>query len=182
MKTTATALLACTLLILLGCQADPAPQAQAPEKLEPAQCGTIKQLHVANGIYLAGQPAADDFALLQGLGIKTVLNIRHARETPDLSEAKLSEELGMTYIHLPWNGPDELTDAMFDDMRRVLRDAERPMLFHCGSANRVGAGWLAYRVLDQGMELDDALAEAKVVGMRTPAYEARALDYISQHR
>ena len=163
-------------LLLLGCQAKQAGIAQ----VEPAQCGSVKNVHRAGDLYLAGRPTPGDYPLLKDLGIKTVFNIRHDDETPGLDEAKLVEAQGMAYVHLPWNGPEQLTDEKLDAMRRVLREAERPMLFHCGSANRVGAGWLAYRVLDEGVALDTALAEAKTVGMRTAAYELITLDYIER--
>lgn len=167
-------------LLLVGCQANPVTTDVA--SVEPAQCGDVKNMHRVGDLYLAGKPTPSDYPLLKDLGIKTVLNIRHDDETPGVDDAKLAEAQGMTYVHLPWSGPDQLTDETFNAMREVLRDAERPMLFHCGSANRVGAGWMAYRVLDEGVELDTALAEAKAVGMRTPAYEARAIQYIAAQR
>lgn len=179
MKCFATAALTCSLMLILGCKTD-TPQASAPASVEPAQCGDVKNMHRVGDLYLAGATTPSDYPQLKALGIKTLLSIRHDKETPDLDDAKLVEAQGMAYVHLPWSGADQLTDAKFDAMRKVLREAERPMLFHCGSANRVGAGWLTYRVLDEGVALEQALAEAKTVGMRTPAYEAKAVDYIGR--
>jgi hypothetical protein len=42
----------------------------------------------------------------------------------------------------------------------------------------VGAVWLAHRVLDGGLSYDDALKEAKTVGLKTPAFEEKVKDYI----
>lgn len=165
------------LLIQVGCQSDGQSQTEV-EPIKPARCGSVKNMHRVGDLYLAGAPTPSDYPLLKDLGIKTVLSIRHDKETPDIDDAKLVEAHGMTYVHLPWNGVDQLTDERLDTMRQVLRDADRPMLFHCGSANRVGAGWLAYRVLDEGVDLDAALREAKRIGMRTPAYETKAVAYI----
>ena len=168
----------CLLLIVLaGCQA---PASSSTPTVEPTSCGDVKNMHRVGDLYLAGRPTSDDYPLLRELGIKTIFNIRYDKETPDLDSAKLAEAQGMAYIHLPWNGPNELTDEKIDAMRKVLREAERPLFFHCGSANRVGAGWLAYRVLDEGVALDTALAEAKTFGLRTPAYETITLDYIKR--
>ena len=70
---------------------------------------------------------------------------------------------------------------MFEKTRKVLRDAkaanERVML-HCGSANRVGAIWMVYRVLDEGIEVEEATQEAKMVGLRTEGYRVQAMKYI----
>ena len=154
---------------------DPPP---TNEFFEPYQCGSVQRLHTLGGVFLASQPSAEDFAQAQLGGVRAVLDIRHDAETPDLNERAVVEGLGMTYLHRPWNGPDELTDAVFDDLRTILRDGEKPLLFHCGSANRVGAIWLAHRVLDGGLEVEAALAEAKTVGLKSPAYEQKALDYV----
>ena len=70
---------------------------------------------------------------------------------------------------------------VFDQAREQLKTAERPILLHCASANRVGAVWLPYRVLDGGLSWDHALAEAKTVGLKSPDYEAKAKDYIQRH-
>ena len=68
---------------------------------------------------------------------------------------------------------------MLDRTREVLSDHERkPILVHCASANRVGAVWLAHRVLDDGLAYEAALAEAKTVGLKAPALEQRAKEYI----
>lgn len=163
--------------MLVGCQAGP-----AAETVEPISCGDVRNMHRVGDLYLSGAPTPDDYPLLKDLGIKTVLSIRHDKETPGLDDAKLVEAQGMTYVHVPWSGADQLTGEKLDAMREVLREAERPMLFHCGSANRVGAGWLAYRVLDEGVELDTAVAEAKTFGLRTAAYETITRQYITRHQ
>jgi hypothetical protein len=38
-----------------------------------------------------------------------------------------------------------------------------------------------YRVLDQGIGVEQAIAEARALQMNDPAYEARARDYIRRH-
>ena len=178
MRTALPMLLTCLLLALAGCAADAPPASSAPE---PTTCGDVRNLSVAGEIYMAGQPTADDFALLRARGIKTVINYRRQSEF-DLNERAIVEGLGMTYVHYPWNGPDMLTDARLDEMRRQMRDSERAILVHCGSANRVGAVWLAYRVLDEGVALETAIAEARAVGLRTEAYETITLAYIERNQ
>ena len=167
-------------LTLLGCQSADSTADVAP--IEPTTCGDVKNMHRIGDLYVAGAVTPDDYPLLKELGVKTILNIRYDKETPGIDGDKLAEAQGITYIHLPWNGAEELTDDMLDAMRRVLREADRPLLFHCGSANRVGAGWLAYRVLDEGVDLDTAVAEAKTFGLRTPAYETITVDYIKRNQ
>ncbi len=175
----------CALLITNVVTADepkaPKEKKQGEETtLEPHKCGDIERLHVFGSFYLAGQPNADDLKLLKDSGIKSVINLRQQDEL-DWDEAARVKELGMRYHHLPFRSPDSLTDAVFNSARKLLNDKKnQPVVLHCGSANRVGAIWLVYRVLDNGTEYDAALAEAKTVGLRLPAYEEIAKDYIER--
>ena len=155
---------------------------EKPKKLEPAKCGSVKQLHVLDDIYLAGQPTAADFQEFKKRGVKSVLNLR-TKEELDFDEAKTLKSLGLEYHHIPIASPDSLTDENFDKLRKLLNEKEqRPMVMHCASASRVGAVWLAHRVLDDGLTYEAALAEAKTVGLKTPALEAKAKDYIAKQK
>jgi len=155
-------------------------QAITTEKLEPYECGTITRLHTMGGVFLASQPSPSDFEQAQKGGVRSVINLRHASENTEFDEPAVVAELGLNYYNLPWNGPDELTDKIFDDSRELLKTVERPILLHCSSANRVGAVWIPYRVLDQGADMETAVEEAKVIGLKSPDYEARARDYVEQ--
>lgn len=167
-----------SLVAISGC----APQHKAitTEKLEPYECGTITRLHTYKGVFLASQPRPEDFEQAKMGGVKTVINMRHERENKEFNERELIASLGLAYLNPAWNGPDELTDGVLDDVRGLLKTAERPILLHCSSANRVGAVWLAYRVLDDGLSVDEALAESKIVGLKSPAYEQKVKDYIQR--
>lgn len=152
------------------------------EKLEPYECGTITRLHTLGGVFLASQPKPEDFEQAKKGGVKTVINLRHHEEVTDFNEQQVVEGLGLNYLNLPWNGPEELNDEVFDRARELLKTAERPILLHCSSANRVGAVWLPHRVLDGGISIDEAVAEAKVVGLTSPDFEAKARDYIARKK
>ncbi len=157
---------------LLGC-AEPGP---VPESI-----GEIQSLHRLGGIYLASQPSIQDFQLLKEAGIRTVIDQRYPEETP-FDERATVERLGMTYTNVPWNGPADLSDEVFDRSRQLLNEAEQPVLLHCSSANRVGTVWLPWRVLDGGVSVETALEEARLVGLRLPAYEEAAIAYIEKRQ
>lgn len=161
---------------------DKSAKIEKPKKLEPAKCGSVKQLHVLDDIYLAGQPTAADFQEFKKRGVKSVLNLR-TKEELDFDEAKTLKSLGLEYHHVPIASSDALTDETFDKLRKLLNEKEqRPMLMHCAVASRVGAVWLAHRVLDRGLTYEAALAEAKTVGLKTPALEAKAKEYIAKQK
>lgn len=166
---------------------DPATQSGAAkpgkaesEKIESRKCGKIERFHALADVFLASQPAKDDFAHVKQCGVKTVLNLR-ARDEIDWDEAEVVKSLGLEYVNIPFKSPETLTDDVFDSARKLLNDkTKRPILVHCASANRVGAIWLAHRVLDGGKSYEDARKEAQTVGLKLPALEAKAKDYIER--
>lgn len=170
-------LLSITLLLAAACSNTGASDASTA-RLEDASIGGVPNLHAFGDVLLAGQPGPGDWALLEESGVRTVINLRHERELQGFDEERAVSEAGMRYVALPWSGADELTDEVFDRSRELLETAERPLVLHCASANRVGAVWLPWRVLDGGASWEDALAEAKAIGMRTPAYEELARKYV----
>jgi len=166
-------------------EAAKAPESPVPvtETVEPYTCGAIPNLHIQGGVMLSGQPTADDLRAAAELGVRTVLDVRTPGELKDFDEPALVGELGMVYRNFGFRSPDQLTDEVFDGVRALLADpAAAPILFHCGSANRVGAVWLAHRVLDEGVELEAAVEQAHAVGLRSAELEARALAYIASKR
>lgn len=148
--------------------------------LEPATCGSIARLHRFGDLYLAGQPAAADFEAAREAGVKTVINLRPPTEQSGFDEGAAVKALGLAYLNLPISGPADLTDEALGKARTLLNNAERPILVHCASANRVGAIWIPWRVLDGGLGIEEAVAEAKTIGLRTPELEARARDYVTR--
>jgi uncharacterized protein (TIGR01244 family) len=159
--------------------ADAAPAPPATERLEPYSCGSIERLHTLGGVFLASQPGKEELEKAAANGIRTVLDLRKPGELTEFDERAEVERLGMAYVNVPFSKPEELTDEVLDRAREILNDPTlKPMLVHCHSANRVGAVWLAHRVLDGGVDYPAALAEARTVGLKSPALEERAKRYV----
>lgn len=164
-----------------------APNKNAPsstpssQKLESYECGNVERIHTLGEFFLASQPAPKDFKKAKKGGIQTVINLRYPEET-DFEEESIVTSLGMTYHNVPWNGPAELTPEIFQETRQLLRNSKKPVLLHCSSANRVGAVWIPYRVLDMGAPLEQAVQEAKTIGLKSPVYEKKARQYVRRLR
>jgi uncharacterized protein (TIGR01244 family) len=130
---------------------------------------------------------ATETSALTGLkadGVTSIVNLRLADERganiPE-NEAQ-AKTLGLKYFHLPLSGasPDPKVIDRFISI--VGTKANQPVYVHCGSANRVGAVWLAKRVVQDGWPVDKAAAEAKAIGLTSPALEKFAMDYIAAHK
>ena len=153
-------------------------QATKKLKLQKKSLGDMRPVHALGDIYLAGQPTPADLPLLKHAGIKTVITLRKTQEV-SWDEAGAVTQQGMKFVSIPFQSPAELKPEIFEKTLKVLRDKKRgPTVLHCGSANRVGAIWYAYRVLDCELSPEAALKEAKTVGLRTPGYIDKAQAYV----
>jgi uncharacterized protein (TIGR01244 family) len=154
----------------------PAPTVTAVE------LGATANAHEIGQVIVASQPAAADLALARQQGVRRIINLRYDTEPAGFDERAEVARLGIDYVNIPWAGPDELTDAVFDEARRLLRDSPRPLLLHCGSGSRAAAVWLPWRVLDDGADWNTALAEAHELGLASPAFEEKARAYVDRQR
>ena len=150
---------------------DTAEKAHKPAAtLEAVTVGDVHPLHRVGDIYLAGQPAEADLKQFADAGVATVICLRMPQELTRFNEQQVVESLGMTYHNPAFRAPETLTDPVLMRALDLLRKEQRPLLMHCASANRVGAIWLAHRVLADGVGYDDALAEARKVGLKSDPY------------
>lgn len=149
--------------------------------LEPYRLAGIPKLTKCENVLLSAQPSEPGLALAASVGVTTVIDLRQPNELRGFDEQAVVEEHGMRYVPIPFNGGDAFTDEVMDRVRRELKAADGLVLVHCASANRVGAVWFPYRVLDGGVGVDASLAEAKRVGLKTPVYTEKALAYIKRH-
>ena len=71
-----------------------------------------------------------------------------------------------------------------DEFRKITDDpANRPMFIHCTAAIRVGAFWMIRRIVRDKMPYDEALAEARKVGLvNAPHLEEFVKAYLSRRR
>jgi protein tyrosine phosphatase (PTP) superfamily phosphohydrolase (DUF442 family) len=134
------------------------------------------------GLVTGGQPTAEQFEAFAAAGGDLVLDIRDPREPRPLDQAAVLERLGIEYVVVPVSAATQ-DDATLDRIREFLRRAKgRSALFHCASANRVGAALIPYLVLDEGMEEPDAIDAALRLGLRSPDLLAWAVDYARRHQ
>ena len=130
-------------LSVLGCGSEPAAQ---PESAVPAKESSVDPATLVrngrmpiDGLLTGGQPTDEQLAALRDAGFATVINLRRPNERGTRGEAEKVAELGMSYLSLPVDGVDGLTEENATALAVALENAERPVLLHCGSGNRVGA-------------------------------------------
>lgn len=164
-----------TLLILLSLV-----QAQAPASELPPIRNFMK---VTPEFCTGGQPRPEHFAQLKKDGVKAVLNLRQPGEHRAAEEQDAVQQAGLKYFNIPVNYRTP-TEESVDEFLRITDDpANRPMFIHCTAAIRVGAYWMIRRVLRDGMTYDEAVTEARKVGLtQAPHLDEFAREYIRKHK
>lgn len=181
--------LICSLLCLVSAgsitvaedASQPAGEKANASKLATATLPGTRNVHVAGDVMLSGQPSKEALEELSRRGFKTVISLRHEAEER-FDEASLCEQLGMKFIRLPISSPNDMDRKLIQTACTILRSAkpEAGVLLHCASANRVGAVWLAHRVSEDRLVVDDARDEAATVGLKTKQLEDKALEYLAE--
>src|SRR5512143_3413767 len=136
-----------------------------PDSLDPHEVPNYHR--VRPGVATGGQPSAEALSRLGALGFKTVINLRTEKEGAK-DEETAAKAAGLAYVWVPVTA-DTLSLEDASRVEKVLEDeSAAPVLLHCATANRVGAVW-AVLAVKGGKTLDEALAEGKEIGLRSPA-------------
>ncbi len=170
--------------VVIACQMQkPERQGQQTQLEQALKDDVPKLLCINNQLATAGQPKDTAYDKLATNGFRTVLNLRTDKEGVDLNhERQLIEKAGMKYINIPVTGSDPKTEQADEFLKAVKDKANYPMLIHCASANRVGAFWMIYRVVEFDWSEEKAFEEATQVGLTSPTLKKFAQDYIANFK
>ena len=159
-------------------QAEPSSAREPGFQDEEGPEGVRNYTRVDATVACAGATPPEAMSVLRDRGFTTVINFRTAGERGASVNAgrEAAEAAGLQYVHLPFREPTP--DLVESFLAAVADPANQPVYIHCGSANRVGAMWFIKRVEQDGYSVDDALAEAEAIGLRSEALKAFALDYV----
>src|SRR4051794_26001048 len=161
------------------------PQWKKEAKVAPVSVGQAKNSSAfGTQVYFAGQPEQADFQRYAKLGVKTVINLRQPSEmeTVGFDEPATVKADGMNYLSVPMSAaiPD---DAALKKIFSILDKAgDEKVLLHCASSSRVGFAWALYRGSGQGLSADEAIAEGKAAGMKSPVFEKLAREKLQPAR
>jgi len=146
-----------------------------------ALAGVVNAAAPLPNLLTGGQPSAAHFEALKRAGVTLVLDIRDPMEPRPFDEPATVRRLGMEYVNIPVSGAT-LDDPTLERILDVVRThADRPILFHCASGNRVGGALLPHFILDHGMTEDDAVQTAMRSGLRGAELLEWGLDYARRH-
>ena len=129
-------------------------------------------LSLTDKLGTSGQPTSAQLAAIKEAGYEVVINLATGTTPRDLpNEADVVATQGMEYIHIPvvWDNPTEADLARFFEVMDATQDKKR--FVHCIANMRVSAFMFLYRVLRQGMPLDEARATMSQIWQPNPIWQ-----------
>lgn len=118
-------------------------------------------------MYRSGQPNREGLSRLKAMGVKAILNLRSDASADEAEEAA---RLGMVMETVSMSGLTTPTFEQIDRALAVIADPRRrPLLVHCRfGKDRTGFVIAAYRTVVEGVDVDEAVKEAKSRGCCVP--------------
>ena len=142
--------------------------------------GATSPVHKRDNIYLAGQPAEDDFKKIAEAGVTRVVSLCKEGEV-SWDEKAAVEAAGMTFYHFPVASPDDLTPELYDKVREVLKESdENPTLLHCKGAVRAEAAFIPYWAFDKKRGIEGALKDVASMTSISPNWRDKGALYAKQ--
>ncbi|MFT7464220.1 MAG: tyrosine-protein phosphatase SIW14 [Pseudohongiellaceae bacterium] len=121
----------------------------------PQSTGFPNAWAVTSSFSRGAQPAAEGFAQLRRLGVKTVLNLRTLH-----SDRELCAAAGLDYIKVTVQAWETEREEILEVLEVLTDEAKQPVFLHCQhGADRTGAMTALYRMVVQGWSRSEAIAE-----------------------
>lgn len=89
-------------------------------------------------LYRSAQlPVKEFVGLAKEVGLRTVINLRGENSGRDWYDGQYqaAQELGVRFINYRMSASKELTPEQMSELARILREAPKPVLVHCGSGS-----------------------------------------------
>jgi protein tyrosine/serine phosphatase len=146
-----------------------------------AGCGdppSLENFHeVRSGLFRGGHPDTSGIAVLQNLGVKTIVDLEIDNgieaDTDDITqELDDAAKANITVLRFPmsaFDSPDDEFDHMIDQIMTTLADPSLgPIYVHCAHGqDRTGLVIALERVIDEGWAPQDAHDEMLQMGFHT---------------
>jgi len=101
--------------------------------------------HLSKDHAVSGQMQPDDLRAIAALGFRTVICNRPDNEDdaqPHSSAmAEAAQAVGLRFVHLPVNSPDDIDDSSLAKFNDIMADSEAPVLAYCRSGMRAATFW-----------------------------------------
>lgn len=131
------------------------PRIRPANWAQPIIGTTLENFYIIDStLYRSSQPGKSEFIMLEKLGIKEVLNLRHYHS--DIDEIKGTN----LKIHQVKMDAAKIKLAEIIETLKIIKKAKGPVLIHCKhGSDRTGAITAMYRIIFQNWTKEEAIDE-----------------------
>jgi protein tyrosine phosphatase (PTP) superfamily phosphohydrolase (DUF442 family) len=132
-----------------------------------ADLGSMHNVWVSGDVWIGSHPTPADLDLAHRRGIATAIDLTPLEEGLDDVVAATCAKLGITHVTLDIRRdhliPNEAVDRVLAELSKPDRG---PVLMFCGDGSRAAMMFAIWRVLHDGVGIEEALVEARRSGMK----------------
>lgn len=145
--------------------------APEPPAVRPSELGGMHNVSVSGVVWIGGHPDPDDLDLAQRRGVSRVIDVSSLAARSNYDLWTTCKELGLRCFEIGVRSADDIPDAAVDQVVRLLGEGEPTLLFS-EDGSTAALFFAIHRVVNEGVELERALLEAKRSGMASGRPEA----------
>ena len=140
--------------------------------LRMAELGDMVNVSVCGDVWLGAHASAQDLGIASRRGIETVIDLRARVDPGRLDVPALCRSLGMGYVRAELDPAAPSDDAVDRVLGELAREPRGDVLMLCDDGARCATVFAIYRVVEQGVDVEDALEEARRCGLKPGVGEA----------
>jgi protein tyrosine phosphatase (PTP) superfamily phosphohydrolase (DUF442 family) len=128
---------------------------------------------VTDNLGTAGQPTSAQFDAVKDAGYEVVINLAMGNTPRDLpNEPQLLADHGIDYVHIPVVFDEPTQDNLNQFFDAMDAHQDQKCFVHCIANARVSAFVMLYRVLRQGIPVQEADATMRQIWEPNPTWQA----------
>ncbi len=154
----------------------------ALEEVNPALAEITNFRQYSSSFASAGQPTRDQFQTIADNGFERIVYIAFTNNQNALSDAdQLVKSLGMEYMHVPVAFDNPLPDDFYAFADSMQRNTDKKTLLHCQVNARATAFSFLYRVIYEGVSVEEAKADMNTVWQPNAVWRDFIFEVLAQN-
>jgi protein tyrosine phosphatase (PTP) superfamily phosphohydrolase (DUF442 family) len=136
----------------------------AVEEVDPALAEITNFRQYNDSFASAGQPTREQFQVIADQGFERIVYIAFTNNNNALADAdQVVKALGMEYMQVPVDFDNPLPDDFYAFADSMQRNTDKKTLLHCQVNARATAFSFLYRVIYDGVPVEEAKADMNTV-------------------
>jgi protein tyrosine phosphatase (PTP) superfamily phosphohydrolase (DUF442 family) len=140
-----------------------------PPLLPTPTLGSMRNVSLCDSVWIGSHPTPEDLDLADRRGIARTIDVSLPGERLGFDVAAACEELGIEYVQVGSGSPIPDDGELDRTLEELRRSGDQSILLFSGHGDRAAMILAVWRALDGGIDVDEAIHEARRSGMKPGA-------------